>query len=307
MEKPNRITDKDLKKQFNILGLAFILMTGFFIAAYLGYEAILSNNPALIEGYNRVAIDAAAEALIISLAVLLPFFAARKLLKIQLKDVMGPVRIRLSSILSSASMGIALYLFFTFITNSIYYSFNPAMESITALNPAFTSNEWLVQVLYSLYFILILPFVEEYGFRGIVLRCTSSVGGLFGMLSSSFLYALCFLGQGNILVYFITGIFLSILSMVYHSIWPAYFVHLAINLIIVFGIFVPAELSWLLGIITVIVYAVSIYALFHSSAKKLVLKQSIPMKMAWKCFFTSWLMFFAIILLIFLGVYYILI
>lgn len=301
------LTPQDLRKQFNSLGLCLILAVVIAFGLQFGItfaESIFIQN---MSQFNRVAINMIYEILIAVILFFVPFLVLQKTVKIKFNELIKPFSWKISAVISQIAMGIAIYLFLTFITNSVYYTLNFAMVSVTNIHPAFLESNIFINISYVIYFVLFLPLIEEYIFRGIILRMLSYVGATFGMIATSIIFALCFFGQTSVIVNFGISLFLCLITMMHQTIWPSYIVRIAIQCTIVAGVYLPMHLGWLFGVIAVIVYTISIYAAYLYRNRKIVLNQSVPIKEAWTCFFTSWVLDFAIILLIFLGVYYILI
>lgn len=107
------------------------------------------------------------------------------------------------------------------------------------------------------------------------------------------------------LVTLMLGGYLSLIAMMHRSIWPSFVAHVAVNLMIVLSIFLPAQFGWIFGLIAALAYGISVYSLMKYRKNRLVLKQELKMNRIWRYFITSWVMLLAIIILILRAVYYI--
>ncbi len=307
MEQSEKIIRKKLRNQFNLIGLGLLIMGTLIFGLQMENKLLLEKLDAFFQTLNPLAISLGLEIAEKFIVCLAPFLLVRLLLKIRFKELFSIARLNLSALISWACGGIAFYLFLTFLFSSVAYALNPNLLLSETIHPVFHSSEpWLI-VLYLFYFLVLVPFLEEYVFRGVILRCTSWAGGTFGMISSSLLYMLVYWDQGYPLVILFLGMYLSLQAMVYRSIWPSFITHFAINAMIVIGLLLPIQYSWIFGVLTVAAYAVSMYALSVNRNKKLLWHHSVAAGTAWRSFFTSWLLILAIILLIFRWVYYIII
>lgn len=304
MEQPNKLlTTKKIRLSFNCIGLAFMIMISLWLAsAYLYYYG-LENYGFYLHGYDMSTINAMIGIFVKTFSLFIPFFLIRFLLKIDFKDIFKRTGHSLRGYISFFCLGIAIYLFLTFLSTTLYTVFHVNWIQGNPVDNGFQTGNLFIKGLYLVYFIIIVPVLEEYVFRGIILRTVSKLGGLFGLICSSLLYAVYCFGRSEFILVLGVGFFLSMLSMIYQSIWPSVIAHIGINVVILYSLFVPSEFSWFLGIIAVIVYALTLYGIYRNRSRRLVWKTSVPSRVAWGCFACSPLLLLSIVILILRGIY----
>jgi len=305
MEQPARINPRKLHGLFNILGATLIFVVLLSFGLEYAYPYLFQYFESYLVGYDRVFIQTMYEIASKVIAFFVPFFFCRRLLEVTTRDLYRRTYLSPFHQLVFASQAISIYLFFTFVMNSIVFAIYPEAMQTVELHPALQNGNLALNALYLFYFIIVIPFLDEYAFRGVILRCTSWVGGSFGLVISAIFYMLFYIGQSNMLVSFMLGAYLSLIAMMHRSIWPSFVAHIAVNLTIVLSIFLPAQFGWIFGLIAVMAYGISVYALMIYRKNRLVLKQELSMKRIWRYFITSWIMLLAIVVLILRAVYYI--
>ena len=305
MDQPARINPRKLHGLFNILGITLIFVVLLSFGLEYAYPYLYQHFESYLIGYDRVFIQTVYEIASKIIAFFIPFFCCRKFLEVTGRDLYRRTYLSPFLQLTFASQAISIYLFFTFVVNGIIFTIYPESMHNAQLHPAIQGSNPGLSVLYLFYFIVVIPFLEEYAFRGVILRCTSWVGGPFGLVVSAILYMSFYIGQSSMLVTLMLGGYLSLIAMMHRSIWPSFVAHVAVNLMIVLSIFLPAQFGWIFGLIAALAYGISVYSLMKYRKNRLVLKQELKMNRIWRYFITSWVMLLAIIILILRAVYYI--
>lgn len=308
MEQTNNVlTTKKIRLNFNGIGLAFIIMIAFWIASAYLYDYGLENYGFYLQDYDMATVNTAIGVAVKTLSLFLPFFFLGLLLKIQFKEVFRPTGHSLRGYFSFFCLGIAVYLFLTFFSTTFYMVFHVNWLQGNLADQAFQTGNLFVKGLDIFYFMILVPVVEEFVFRGVILKTVSKLGGIFGLVCSSLLYAVYGFGRSDLILVLGVGIFLSLLAMVYQSIFPSIVAHIGINAILLYSLFIPNGYTWILGIIAVIVYAFTLYGIYRNRSRRLVWKTNVPNRVAWKCFVCSPLLLLSIVALILRGIYTIII
>lgn len=304
MEQPNNVlTTKKIRLSFNGIGLAFIMMIAFWVLSAYLYDYGLENYGFYLHGYDMYTINAMIRIVVKTLSLFFPFFLMRFLLKINFNALFRRTSHSFRGYISFFCSGIAVYLFLNFISFTLYTVFHVNWLQGNLADSTFFETNFFVKGLYLFYFMILVPLVEEYVFRGIILRTVSRLGGVFGLICSSLLYAAYCFGRSDLILALGVGFFLSLLSMIYQSIYPSIIAHIGINAIILYSLFVPSEFTWILGIIAVIVYAFTLYGIYRNRSRRLVWKTNVPSRVAWGCFACSPLLVLSVALLILRGIY----
>ena len=300
----NMMSIKTLKRKFNFIGFAIILSVLIQYALTFGYTYLLENYPVYFEIYTKLALDTIFNVLLLVLTFAFPFMIAQFLLRIRFTELFKKSKIDVANRMGYVAIGISIYLIVNFIANALAMQFGFTMPAMVDLK--FQSNNMLSYILYLIYFILCIPLLEEYIFRGVLLRCFGLVGAKFAMIASAMVYTLMYLGKQEPVLSFVIGMFLAYVAMIDGSVWTVVAVRIGIHIIMIVGLFIPTEVGWIMGLLAAIIYAAAIYSIYSTRNHKAVLNESISLKEAWIYFFTSWCMVISLILLILRSFYYIL-
>ncbi len=301
MESSGLIKDKEFKEILNQIGFGILLYLGIIFIVYFGYYYFIDNYPHIVENYVLESITMTLEIIVSICTYYVPFAMISKIVKISQKNVLKFPNIKIKSLFAYTCMLISAYFLIVFLFSGIYAVFGVHNQ----INSVYFSSETvLFRVIYCLYFVLLLPFFEEYAFRGVILQLTSKFGAIFAMVLTSLIYGLFLLGRGDFFTNVVISLILSLIAMMYQSIIPGVIMRMGLNLLIVGSIYLPAEYSWSIGFIAIISYIVTAYHLFKSRNKQIVLNEAISFRKSWKIFFSSFVMIGALILLIAKGAYY---
>ncbi len=302
MENPNLIDKKELRKVLNKIGIGFIVYCFLVASLFLAYEYAMNTYAHYFDLFILESIDLSVEIISSLIIYILPFYLVTRLVKITKVKAFKVTKIKVNSLLAYTCMLISMYFFIIFMFSGLIAVFG--FETLT-INPYFYSANLIISISYAIYFLLILPFLEEYIFRGVILQLTSKFGASFAMICTSLLYALFLLGRADFITSFVMGLLLALIAMMYQSALPTVMMRIGLNAMVLVSLYIPQEYSWIFGLLTIIVYGYTFFYLIKNMHKQIVFKETLPKKMTWSAFFTSFLLMVAIILLILKGIYYI--
>ncbi len=304
MEQTNIMNKSSLMRHMNAVGIALLVCAALMFSSDIAYGWFVQSYSKVLDVYTVDSIVMAFDMATTAIAYLVPFYILSLLLKVRSVSMLNFRSCSLKTVIAYSSMLIALYLLFEFISNSLVLQVT-GNELLYTLDVLFQHSNVMIQVVYSIYFILLAPFFEEFAFRGVILNITNRVGGIFGMFATSILYSLFVMGDVNFIVFFVMSLFLSLIAMMYQSIIPGYLMRVILNSFIVFSIYVPAEYGWLVGLLVVVIYVVALVHLYKTKSKHIIFNESLPLTEAWIAFFKSWILIVVTIILVFRGIYFI--
>lgn len=262
---------RKMKSTFNLIGLA--LLTSVLIKFLLDivkksyWVYYLENLNVFSYGFS----DNIFSIISIILTYFIPFFFISIVLRKGRQTDVEKIDLTLLDYFGLAFTGISIYLLLSVMTSGLVFLLSTKSVGISQIPPSITSNYIEVFVSYLFYYILVVPLVEEYVFRGVILRNLGRYGQLFGLLSSSFFFALSFGRLQTALPGFFLGIFLGFLTILYKSIKPAIVCRIAIAVFSLIEMLIPLNRYWIFGVICIIVYSGTI-AYLLMKRRKVVLK-----------------------------------
>ena len=281
-----RITPRQLKKEYNSIGKLFVFI--FIISAILrlGYMTLLPVLKSYPLSLDWNAIDLLVKIILTLILMILPFYIYSRIKKISNSELFASCKSEAHTALTLLIVGLALNLLLTFITGIISMGL-----SVTGLRlvdePMMLEGTLAVRTLSILRSVLIFPFCAEYMFRGICLKSFSRMGNYFAIAASALLFAVV---QGNPVYFvssFVLGIFLAVVTMRFNSILPALFIHIAINFQTLVLQQIPLKYSWIVGLSCVVIYVLAILMMARYRHNRMIIRRETDPWILFRYFFTS--------------------
>ena len=281
------VTPRQLRREFNGVGLTFLVVFALAVGAAFGYQRLVPLLEPYYQTVDRQAAEAGIRIAVTLIVMLLPFQAYATIKKMKTGRFFGRCQGEWRDILELVLIGLALNLLLTFIVGilSLVLSWS---------NIQFTSSQLILQgklpavILNVIQTAVVFPFCEEFIFRGVCLRSFGRMGNYFAIFASSLLFSLMHGNLINILPSFFLGAFLAVVTMRFNSILPAEIIHIAINLQTVALQLVPVQYSWVIGLSCVIIYALALIALIRRRHKRIIVRREANPWILIQQFFLSW-------------------
>ncbi len=296
-QQTKAITIKELRNKFNIIGLAIIFYCALqFLFSYFKVD-ILMFSSSLLSEFSELAINTGYSIITLFLSLIIPFVVVKFVLKIEMSEIMHFDSIQWFSQIQYTCVSIAIYIFTMFLINVVLSHFAPTFISSFKMNEAFFSNDDIIRIAYSCYFILFLPFLIEFVFRGVILKCFSRFGAKFALIASSFVYMLFNIQSQYFLIYFILGLFFAYISLIHSSFISSYLAHAGLNILIVAMIYIPKNYIWLMGLASIVIYVLAVLTFYNIRSKQSRLNQTLSMKDCRYIMFSSWILVISLVIL----------
>ena len=228
IDKPRKLTKKDLKKEFKHLGRAMIFnfVLQIVVAALLGAViAQIAINSIHID-MNLLMITTVMVTLFF--ADTIPFFLCAHQLKIKIRTYFEKPALSLQEMIRWFFIIMAIVAVFNLLTTALMSFFPDIQFQQSGLEGIETTN-WTTLIFSFITIAIIAPIFEEIAFRGLCLHVFNQYGTRFAIIASSMLFALL---HGNVIqgiFAFGLGILLSLITLKAKSIRPAIFIHFANN------------------------------------------------------------------------------
>ena len=281
------VTPRQLRREFNGIGLTFLIVFGLAVGAAFGYQWLTPLLEPYYQTVDRQAAEMGIRIVVTLLVMLLPFQIYAALKKMKTGRFFGHCQGEWRDILGLVLIGLALNLLLTFIVGILALV-------LSWSNIQFTSSELILQgklpavILSLIYIVVISPFCEEFIFRGVCLRSFGRMGNYFAIFASSLLFSFMHGNLINILPSFCLGVFLAVVTMRFNSILPPLLIHIAINLQTVALQQVPVQYSWIIGLSCVVIYALALVALIRGRHKRIIVRKEANPWILIQQFFLSW-------------------
>ncbi len=226
------ITKKQARKQINHFGRALILYVLTISFLQYGTDAFQERFSSYFGTLDMDYVILALTYILVLVCGLGAFAIAGHALQLPIRDYLKKPKLRLARLLVLTSQCIAVYLIALSISSlfcSVLHINGPTYSYLGTYN----SRAGLIKnVLYFIAYVLLVPAVEEYIFRGIIQRQLGHYSRYFGVLASAFLYAIAQPSLAEAIPAFFAGWYLAHETLRYHSIRPGIFMHIGLNLIL---------------------------------------------------------------------------
>ena len=221
-----KVSKKYVKRQFYTIGLVLIVYCLFvlYIPLFLNKAWTLLNFP-FLKIFDSPILR---QNICLIVGTIIPFSLLSITSKDNIKDFNKKIEIsfveHLINFIVFFFCGAALM----FVTMMLAQYINVSGQLVSSIGITFNS-EYLNDIFYVISFIVITPILEEYAFRGVLLKCLSKYGKYFAVIASSLIYALAHGSFVEMIPSFFMGLILSKKVLYYKSIKPTVIMHILFN------------------------------------------------------------------------------
>ena len=265
---PERITRKQAKKQMStIVFPLFLYSVCTLLLQYIPkyFETRIINLIGNIDLQMSVMILTIAVSILIAV---IPVRISAAMLDLDIHAYLKkPDRLNIVRKFALVCIGISIWFGISALASGFRILLHSSAVSYNFLGHFTTKANILRNAVYILCFIIIKPVTEEYIFRAVAQRQFGHYSRFFGVMASSFLYALVQPSIADALCAFAFGWYLALITLRYHSIRPAVMIHISAALFSWFITVLPE--SWILlpTAMIVAVYGISISVLVTGAVK----------------------------------------
>ena len=160
------------------------------------------------------------------------------------------------------------------------------------------AEKYFTEPLYLFIFIIVAPFVEEFAYRGILLRLLGRFGNDFAVFAIAFIYAVAHTNLAEMFPSFIMSYLLAKLTLSKKSILPAVAVHMTFNSILIPMVLIPEGYGCWVAIIIVAIIASAAAIIFFRLNPDVVIKKQKQSKEVMAMFFKTPSVIIAILMMI---------
>ncbi len=292
------ITSRQARRQVNILGFPLIL--------YILLNFLLWHGTGIVSRFYDVAslgidpeIICMASGIVLTLLIAFVMFtisAAR--LHLPIRDYLNPTGSDLVHKIALMCIGIAVMVLTTYTGTFLDFLVHPASGAYAFVGHFTTDVNILKNILYFVLFVLVKPVCDEYIFRGIIQRQLGHYSRFFGVLASSVLYAIAQPTLSEAIPSFFLGWYLALLTLRYHSIRPAYKIHVIAALFFWVLAIIPQKYALIPLIVITLNYVVTLLFLIGNTVNYRIAFMRMPEIKLWKIVFTSSTVIICILLFI---------
>ena len=232
-----------------IMYALFVLIIPFFLHYYM-----VATNSSILD--DKIFYDGLSFIIII-FGTLIPFFIMRKAFKVPLKKINRNFNFSFTELFVQTIVFFTICIALTYVSNILFAYLGMEGKLISSIGFSYDEAN-LENALYVLMLIVATPIVEEYAFRGVLLKVLSKYGKNFGLYASAVIFALAHLSFVEMIPAFIMGIELGKTSLRYRSIRPTIFIHMLFNGLIYALCVIPASITKYMayGLVAIVVIAV---------------------------------------------------
>lgn len=226
-QKANKkISQRTVKRNFNTIGLILVLYVLFVMfCPYLMHFYIVDiNSPILKDDFLYYGIYF----IFIVIGTVIPFFMMRRFSKTSLKRITRKVNATFSDLFVQTIVFFTICIALTYASNVIFNSFGLEGKLISSIGLSYDEAN-LNNLLYIFMLIVVTPIMEEYAFRGVLLRTLSRYGKMFALIATSIIFALAHNNFAEMIPAFAMSISLGKTALRYKSIQPTIVIHILFN------------------------------------------------------------------------------
>lgn len=301
-KKNKKVSINYAKSQFSFVGLVLLL----YLLIVLVLPFFLNTFFSLSEAYRPMVdnelISIAYRYIIIVVGTVVPFLLLMVYGKIKVSDIWHKCNFSFKEIFINSTVYTAIGTMLIFLITILSSYLNIGDGLISGIGVV-RSTAYITIPLYLFLAIVVIPFVEEFAFRGVLLKILGRYGNYFAMVATSIMYAIFHTSIGEMIPAFVLSIFLSQLTLRYRSIQPSIIVHIIYNLVIHSLELIPYNLYILSIIIPLLVYSLAIYFVLTKKYRFIKLHKRKNSKIIYKLFFTRGSVILAILIMVFYSTY----
>ena len=295
---PVVITTKQAKRQINHFGRSLLIYILLFMGVRYGSHALFSRFPELMFGFDEEMAGMLLHGACLLFVTLIPFTISAAFLRLDIRDYLCNPRLRMDRVIALICIGIGVNLTVTSLSTLFYFFFHTNTTVYPFLGDFTTQESLIKNLVYLALFALVKPICDEYIFRGIIQRQLGHYGRYFGVLGSAMLYAIAQQTLMEAVPAFIVGWYLSLITLRYHSIRPAVWVHICLELFL-FGLAViPGNYLWIITIFIVLIYIFAGLFLFQNRDDTNMIRYGATEWKLWRILITSFSILLCIVLFV---------
>ena len=295
---PVVITTEQAKRQINHFGRSLLIYILIFMGVRYGSHALFSRFPQLMFGLDEEFAGMILLGAALLFVTLVPFSISAAFLHLDIRDYLRNPRLRSDRVIALICIGIGGYLAVTSLCTLFYFFFHTETAVYSFLGDFSTRESLLKNLAYLVLFALIRPVCDEYIFRGIIQRQLGHYGRYFGVLGAAVLYAVSQLSLAEAIPAFIIGWYLSLITLRYHSILPAIWVHISIELFLFALEVIPGNYLWVITIFIVLIYVFAGLFLFQKRVDTNMVRYGATEWKLWRILLTSFTILLCIVLFV---------
>lgn len=279
------VTPDECKKKFFVVGISILLYSVVLCLLFIHQDQIVKILLEWLPKYKIEYLVLSFYLVVMSLTTLFASLIIQMKLEIPTKDFIRKTTMKVSSFLAYESMTIGLSFFATFslIIFSSIFDFK-----IHILSPVGFDFRQVQSFNFLHVFILLVvsPFLEEYFFRGVLLRGLGRFGNRFALIAISLMYALVQLDISQMIPAMIFSASLILITLRYKSILPTIVIHSIYNMF-VYGVgLIPNQYSWGIPLAILLVYLCMIYFFILKKSHHIIIKKESATTYLLKLFFS---------------------
>ena len=274
--------------------MIYILIVTYFPALFSSYLRITGS---ALSGKDGKPIVLGVFYLIYVLSALLLFLIYAKANGVKIRDFIRPSRFSFGEYVSESILITSIVFVGIFVSSMIL---NPLgfTDAFVAPIGMVQPSLYLHEPLFIFLFIGVTPLIEEFVFRGVLLRDLGRYGNRFGILIVAILYALAHTSMTELIPAFLLSISFSLLTLHYHSILPGLTVHITINALFLGSTFIPERYSWVIVAAIGLMYLCSVYLLITRKNQQIYVSRQRNLRYTLRIFLTTPSVILAIVLMV---------
>ncbi len=295
---PVVITTKQARKQINHFGRSLLIYILVFMGVRYGSHALFSRFPELLFGFDEEFASLLLLGAGLLFVTLIPFSISAAFLHLDIRDYLRNPRLRFDRVLALICIGICIYLAVTSLCTLFYFFFHTESMIYSFLGDFSTRENLIKNLVYLVLFCFIKPICDEYIFRGIIQRQLGHYGRYFGVLGAAMLYAIAQPSLVDAIPAFVLGWFLSLITLRYHSIRPAIWVHIAVETVLFALEVIPGNYLWVITIVIVLMYVIAGLFVFQKRVDTYMIRYGATEWKLWRILLTSFSILLCIVLFV---------
>lgn len=301
MVRKRKVSLKSCKKEFSSVGLTMFLYVLLVLVLPMVFQMYYTiKHPSAMIDPNTKNIMGYLTYIIIIVGTLIPFTLLLKISRVKVTEFCRKSNVSwfdfLVSFICYIAFGTALFFVISTINNYFHLG-TITINPIGLTSDSFYTNSIIMIILY----IFALPFVEEFAFRGVLLRVLGRYGNHFALITVSLFYALMHTTVSEAIISFALSYFLIKMTLKYRSIQPVILMQIGLNgLLFVINHLITYQ--FIVTVIIAVIYVLSIFFLIIRRFKMVKLKRSSNHLIA-RIFYTRLSVIITIVFLIMLLAY----
>ena len=291
MANKKTVSQKYVKKQFSIVGIALMIYALVVIFMPIGAKICVENG--LFPRIDNPKLSFIG----LIIGTVFPFMIVRKVFGTNLKEFTKKTEIDLSDYL------INFVVYFGFVAAALYV--NTIITKLLGVQGVMLSdvgivfNEILIDSpIYLFTFIFLSPLLEEYAFRGVLLNSLSKYGRYFALMMTTIVYTLAHASFSEMIPSFVMGYLLAKMTLTYKSIRPSLFTHIMGNALLCAFALVPEKYSIFSLVFIAILLILAIILVFSKKYNIISIGSSDSSKRAIKFFLSNIFVIIALLLFV---------